>query len=279
MKAFIFLWNPEIDSNSFINYKKVLEDSINGSSYVTEWICRSTKPKPGDTAILKRSGKINNGIFARGTVTKSMYLNDDGRKLVTLKIDEFLPHGMEIPLKEVKQIANWDKPWNPASSGETIRDPLFVAIEKLWPLNSKSPSMTLSNKPDDINQTESEVFSTTRIGQGRYREQLLKLWNYRCPLSGISQLEVLLASHIKPWAYCNNVERLDSNNGLILSANFDKLFDTGLITFSDSGNIIISSTIENKDLTRLSLNKDLKLCLNTSQKKYMVWHRDNLFKV
>ncbi|WP_439840223.1 HNH endonuclease [Aeromonas veronii] len=44
---------------------------------------------------------------------------------------------------------------------------------------------------------------------------------------------------MKPWSKCaNNAERLDGNNGLLLSPHIDKLFDRGWITFTDAGALL-----------------------------------------
>lgn len=61
-------------------------------------------------------------------------------------------------------------------------------------------------------------------------------WQGRCPLTGISDVALLRASHIIPWAECeNDAERLDVHNGLLLSALWDAAFDRALVTFDDQG--------------------------------------------
>ena len=71
-------------------------------------------------------------------------------------------------------------------------------------------------------------------GQGRFRADVLKLEG-SCRLTGISDPSLLIASHIKPWRNCSPTEKLDANNGLALTPNADRLFDHGLISFSDEG--------------------------------------------
>ena len=60
-------------------------------------------------------------------------------------------------------------------------------------------------------------------------------WGGRCPITGITEPALLRASHIVPWADCDDAQRLDVHNGLLLSALWDAAFDTGLVSFADDG--------------------------------------------
>jgi hypothetical protein len=106
----------------------------------------------------------------------------------------------------------------------------------------------------DAPLTERERLSTARIGQGEFRTALFAAWNGTCPISGIDHPELLRASHIKPWAASSHHERLDPNNGILLAAHLDALFDRGLISFSESGALLISPEIGDKNIERLRLN-------------------------
>jgi putative restriction endonuclease len=48
------------------------------------------------------------------------------------------------------------------------------------------------------------------------------------------------ASHIKPWCESTNEERLNGENGLLLTPSIDHLFDRGFISFEDNGELLIS---------------------------------------
>src|ERR1039458_5220747 len=72
-----------------------------------------------------------------------------------------------------------------------------------------------------------------RIGQDIFRDALMDYWNGHCPMTGITEPELLRASHIVPWADCTDAQRLDVYNGLLLSALWDAAFDRGLISFTD----------------------------------------------
>jgi predicted restriction endonuclease len=62
-------------------------------------------------------------------------------------------------------------------------------------------------------------------------------WEGRCPITGITDPALLRASHIVAWAECDDAQRLDVHNGLLLSALWDAAFDTGLVSFADDGTV------------------------------------------
>src|SRR5690606_4207277 len=91
-------------------------------------------------------------------------------------------------------------------------------------------------------KTEQVELRKSRLGQGRFRQQLIRL-RRRCYVSALSEQAVLRASHIKSWKDSNNLERLDPHNGLLLTPNYDTLFDAGFISFSDDGRILVSDEL------------------------------------
>ena len=130
-----------------------------------------------------------------------------------------------------------------------------------------------------LNETEKQVIIKARIGQGRYRDNLMQKYNHQCIVTGIDTSKLLVASHIKPWRVCDNAERIDTENGLLLSANMDRLFDSGLITFSIEGQMIISSFVGEANQLRLHIFKGMKVDLQSSARllAYLDYHRDVLF--
>jgi putative restriction endonuclease len=93
----------------------------------------------------------------------------------------------------------------------------------------------------DGGKTERDALARARVGQGKFRQNLLARFNGKCAVSEVVQPELLRASHIKPWAGSSNVERLDPNNGLLLSAAYDAAFDARLISFADDGSLLLAS--------------------------------------
>ena len=86
-------------------------------------------------------------------------------------------------------------------------------------------------------------------------------------------IEVLISSHIVPWSECNDDERLDVENGILLSPNVDSLFDKHLISFSDSGEILTSNSITQSDLERLGISTKAIIPITDGMKQYLSRHR------
>lgn len=130
-----------------------------------------------------------------------------------------------------------------------------------------------------LTETEKETIIKARVGQGKYRKLLLDKYDSKCIVTGISQPKLLVASHIKPWAICNNDERMDVENGLILCANMDRLFDSGLITFRADGKMFVSSFVSEDNKNRLNISNDIVVDLHASDRllDYLEYHRDVLY--
>lgn len=123
---------------------------------------------------------------------------------------------------------------------------------------------------------EKDAIVKIRVNQSSYRQKLLSMYN-KCCLCGVQNDKVLIASHIKPWSCCEPSEKVDVYNGLILCPNHDKLFDTGLISFNNQGNIIISNELSDEERISLNLKNDMKIMLPKYSIKYMEYHNKNIF--
>lgn len=91
--------------------------------------------------------------------------------------------------------------------------------------------------------------------------------------------KVLIASHIVPWSVSDNANRLNPENGSLLNATYDKLFDCGLITFKDNGEIVPSRFIRYNNKKKLGLENKLQVNLKASSDllRNMEYHRDVIF--
>lgn len=138
----------------------------------------------------------------------------------------------------------------------------------------------LSQLPESLLGTEVERVVRQRVGQSKYREALLDYWSGACAVTSVAILEVLRASHAKPWAECEtDAERLDVFNGFLLSANLDALFDRFLISFDVNGQILISSEIDDCSLAALGVNRDMKLrWVDAQHERYLKIHRMRLIR-
>lgn len=135
---------------------------------------------------------------------------------------------------------------------------LHDALDRVYKLAMSLPEVPLVRfraKSAGLPQTtEAERLVVQRIGQNVFRDALLDYWGGRCPLTGITELGLLRASHIVPWAECDDAKRLDVHNGLLLSALWDAAFDQGLVSFADSGIVLVSPRLTNA--ARIALGVD-----------------------
>ena len=124
----------------------------------------------------------------------------------------------------------------------------------------------------------------TRVNQNVFRQIVLANYDGKCGLSGIDISELLIASHIKPWA--DDVEnRLNPENGICLSALYDKAFDKGLISFKDDMTAIFSKRLEDnvgKEYFEQFFEPVRGRKLITPRKYhpnplFLEWHRDCIF--
>jgi putative restriction endonuclease len=126
--------------------------------------------------------------------------------------------------------------------------------------------------------TEKESIIRSRIGQGDFRENLIKLWG-GCSITSLKNLSIINASHIKPWRDSNNDERLNPYNGLLLIPNFDCLFDKGFISFNDSGKVIVSDHLSKDEIGIFNINPELKLKkVFQDNRKFLEYHREMILK-
>lgn len=128
-----------------------------------------------------------------------------------------------------------------------------------------------------LTTTERTSIIQSRVGQGAFRSSLIRYWQ-GCSISSCSLSPVLIASHIKPWCDCNNTERLDLYNGLLLLPNYDKLFDKGYISFDHKGKLICSRLLEKDVKEILGITDGLSLRkLDDKHKEYLRYHNECCF--
>jgi len=137
---------------------------------------------------------------------------------------------------------------------------------------------------DDFTGETRDTIVKARIGQNFFRRSVLASYEGICCMSGVSIPELLIASHIIPWANAKE-NRLNPSNGLCLSAIHDRAFDKGLISVDTNYKIIISKKLNLNDsipqidiLIRLEGKKitlPKKFC---PDKDFLAWHNSNIFK-
>jgi hypothetical protein len=140
---------------------------------------------------------------------------------------------------------------------------LHTALDRVYKLSMSLPEAPLARfKAKTANlprTTEAERMVIQRIGQDVFRDALMDYWGSRCPLTGITESELLRASHIVPWADSTDEQRLDVYNGLLLSALWDAAFDGGLISFADDGAVLVSEQVGEATRAALGITSTSRL--------------------
>ncbi len=155
--------------------------------------------------------------------------------------------------------------WKPSKIGKTTK----TKIIKSTSVSNKRRSQY--RKP---NETERRGLITSRVGQGYFRQQVIQKWNGKYAVIGSELLSILIASHIIPWSEASDDERLDVDNGILLSPVYDALFDKHLISFDGEGNILFSSTMTNNRKYELGLLEHAKISVNEYMQKYLARHKE-----
>ena len=140
---------------------------------------------------------------------------------------------------------------------------LHAALDRVYKLGVSLPDAPLTRfraQTSHLPQTtEAERLVVQRIGQDIFRSALIDYWGGCCPITGITDAALLRASHIVPWAECDDAQRLDVHNGLLLSALWDAAFDTGLVSFADDGTVLASSQLRAAARTGLGIDRAPRL--------------------
>lgn len=179
-------------------------------------------------------------------------------------------------LKSLKQYALYEQ--------EVMEADRIVAQET----NPKTISAKLIAHFDITKEGEDKISLTRqRKGQDYFRRMILANYGGRCALTGIDVPQLLLASHIIPWAdKSHKKERLNPCNGICLSALYDKAFDQGLITISPDDYSVVLSSVLRENETKEYFDKHFG-CINGQKitmpaeylpnRDFLAYHREKVF--
>jgi len=160
----------------------------------------------------------------------------------------------------------------------TFHSPMQVDIEppdvELWEHHIESEIESDRKLPE----TDREALIVARRGQGLFKQRVMQIEN-RCRITGVTNPIHLRASHSKPWRDSTNEERLNGENGLLLTPTMDHLFDRGFISFEDSGVLIVSPVADTPSLTQMGIGTDQVINVGTfteGQKQFLDYHRESV---
>lgn len=164
--------------------------------------------------------------------------------------------------------------------GHLIGSEFYEIIDPSVSENAHRESIIEQNiqSSNSLDETEKVQLVKSRRGQGIFRKNVASI-EQKCRLTGISLSQHLIASHIKPWKDCDNKERLDGNNGLLLAPHIDHLFDKGYISFENCGSIILSPQLHESVIETWGVRNNKSVHpFNRFQSEYLNYHRNNVFK-
>lgn len=127
-----------------------------------------------------------------------------------------------------------------------------------------------------VGDTTRTAIIQARRGQGAFKQEVQRL-EKRCRVTGVDRIEHLRASHCKPWRDATNDERLDGENGLLLTPTIDHLFDRGFIGFEDNGTLIVSPVAHRASLGRMGIETERVVnvgSFSSGQRAYLGFHRE-----
>ena len=130
-----------------------------------------------------------------------------------------------------------------------------------------------------VRETERLAIVRARVGQGLFKERVSMI-ETKCRITGVENPVHLVASHCKPWRDSSNEERLDGENGLLLTPSIDHLFDRGFIGFENNGKLIISPVAHRPSLVRMGVETEQIVNVggfSSGQKQFLDFHRNSVF--
>jgi len=217
----------------------------------SEWIDRLRPLLPGRYSPLRPNGQ---GVQA-------IYLTELPRALALVLAD--------LISTEVGALARAELAADPP---QLVRTPEIA----LW---ERHLLLEIEQNPS-LGATEKEALVLARRGQGLFRERV-QANEHQCRVTRVDRPEHLRASHCKPWRDCaSDAERLDANNGLMLTPSIDHLFDRGFISFGNGGRLLVSPVAHRESLARMGVAVDREILVGSfrpEQRRYLEYHRDMVF--
>lgn len=131
--------------------------------------------------------------------------------------------------------------------------------------------------------SEKIVTVKQRLHQAFFRDAVISSYNNRCCVTGLPLVECLVAGHIIPWSV-DESRRADPTNGVCMSATFDRLFDSGLLTIEDDLTLRVSGRVRKlRDQAAADLVAARHGQLIVPPTRFypdpacLRWHRENVF--
>lgn len=166
------------------------------------------------------------------------------------------------------------------AAAPTGQDPMLLQPEAALDEWERRVERTIQSTATLL-ETEKQSLVQARRGQGIFRVNVQQIEN-QCRITKVNRLEHLIASHCKPWRDSSNDERLDGENGLLLTPTIDHLFDKGFISFEGTGRLMISPVAHRPSLVQMGIDVNHALNVGTfseGQRRFLEYHQENVFRM
>lgn len=151
---------------------------------------------------------------------------------------------------------------------------LYIYIKPLFFIDERTQEEKVVI--EDLLAGNRNAAETYRRRQTQYRRALLEEMP-ACIITKVTEDRILEACHIKPFNVCNDDEKYDVKNGLVMTPTYHRLFDMGFISFNDDGTILISPFLSNMNRQRLGLSESHQYRIPRSAASYLSYHRANIY--
>ena len=115
-----------------------------------------------------------------------------------------------------------------------------------------------------------------RLEQKEFRDQLLKLYNNKCIITGNDCTDELSACHIIP---VSTDGEYDVNNGLLMEHNLHTTYDKFLWSINPSTMKIEINPNKNANTIKKYTNNDIKILMNPYLYVNLKWHYDKFIEI
>ncbi|HIC8645121.1 hypothetical protein BAX97_11220 [Elizabethkingia meningoseptica] len=226
------------------------------------WIKKNRDRLSINNYVRKADAKTNYWLdLSEGRINHYRKLTNDNFNIIIYGNEDIETDFYIIPFEELKHLLHEDsfsksegrRRWigniiNHYISLSNTGVKLNISHRYSTPIKTTDDPLILNSESTNdyaIENSKREI--QVRVKQSVFRKNVLENFGYKCCLTDVTENDLLVASHIVPWASKIDT-RLSPHNGLCLSTLYDSLFDKGYFTFNEEYEVIITSKQE-----RLSL--------------------------
>lgn len=204
---------------------------------------------------------------------------------VSYKLANFASIDENLDRKGASNVSNLDR----AVWAEFFADwdgMVFESERRMAELRGVSlEAQVASEKEEDIVIPEGktrEAVVRLRVNQGFFRRTVLSSYDGACCITGLAVPELLVGSHIVPWA-ADAQHRTNPRNGLCLNVLHDKAFDRGLIAVDEGNRVLVSARVRKLSLEQARAVLEVEGAVLRMPRRFLpdpgllAWHREHVF--